>query len=152
MWKNGCDFPLEKHTVPIGDFLGIWELPWNYLGKTTTWKQGLSQDFINACPKQQFQNFARPDLATYLLQILIPATSNSLVCQKWQFILQLWPRRWLVRKIFGYYTQKSNWKIIIENFACPNRRFLGNYLSKRQVGRVLVPAWKRKWGGLDAIS
>ena len=23
-------------------------------------------------------------------------------------------------------------------FACPNRRFLGNYLSKRQVGRVLA--------------
>ena len=23
-------------------------------------------------------------------------------------------------------------------FACPNRRFLGNYLSKRQVGQVLA--------------
>ena len=44
--------------------------------------QGLSQDFKNACPKQQYQNFARPDLATNLLQILIPATFNSLVCKK----------------------------------------------------------------------
>ena len=30
-----------------------------------------------------------PDLATYLLQILIPATINSLVCQKGQFTLHL---------------------------------------------------------------
>ena len=46
---------------------------------------------------------ARPDLATYLLQILIPAIFNSLLCQKGQFKLQQCPRRWLVRKIFGYY-------------------------------------------------
>ena len=43
----------------------------------------------------------------------------------------------LLGNIFGYYTKKVRIeKIIIENFACPNRRFLGNYLSKRQVGRV----------------
>ena len=53
-----------------------------------------------------FKSFARPDLATYLLQILISATFNSLVCQKGQFKLQLCPRRWLVRKIFDYYTPK----------------------------------------------
>ena len=53
-----------------------------------------------------FKNSARPDLATNLLQILIPATINSLVCQKGQFTLQLCPRRWFVRKIFGYYAQK----------------------------------------------
>ena len=53
-----------------------------------------------------FKISARPDLATYLLQILIPATFSSLVCQKEQFILQLCPKRWLVRKIFGYYTPK----------------------------------------------
>ena len=29
-----------------------------------------------------FKNFARPDLATYLLQILVPDTCNSFVCQK----------------------------------------------------------------------
>ena len=41
---------------------------------------------------------ARPDLATYL-----PTTFSSLVCQNGQFTLQLSPRRWFVRKIFGYY-------------------------------------------------
>ena len=53
-----------------------------------------------------FKSSARPDLATDLLQILIAATINSLVCQKGQFKLQLCPRRWFVRKIFGYHTQK----------------------------------------------
>ena len=38
----------------------------------------------------KFKIFARPDLATYLLKILIPATFNSLVCQKGQFTLQLY--------------------------------------------------------------
>ena len=50
--------------------------------------------------------FALPDLATYLLQILIPATFSSLVCQKGQFTFQLCLRRWFVRKIFSYYTPK----------------------------------------------
>ena len=49
---------------------------------------------------------ARPDLAAKLLQILIQATFNSLVCQKRQFTLQLCPRRWLVRMIFVYYPPK----------------------------------------------
>ena len=53
-----------------------------------------------------FKNFARPDLATYLLQILIPATFNSLVCQKRQFTLQLCSRRWFVRNIFVNYPPK----------------------------------------------
>ena len=48
----------------------------------------------------------RTSSTTNLLQIVIPATINSLVCQKGQFTLQLCPRRWFVRKIFGYYTQK----------------------------------------------
>ena len=50
-----------------------------------------------------FKISARPDLDTNLL-LLIPATINSIVCQKEQFILQLCPRRWFVRKIFGYCT------------------------------------------------
>ena len=39
---------------------------------------------ISKMPVQNsnFQNFACPDLATYLLQILIPATFNSLECVK----------------------------------------------------------------------
>ena len=49
-----------------------------------------------------FKISARPDLATDLLQIIIPTTFNSLVCQKEQFILQLCPRRWYVRKICVY--------------------------------------------------
>ena len=40
----------------------------------------------------KFKISARPDLATNLLQILIPATINSLVYQKGQFTLQLCPR------------------------------------------------------------
>ena len=40
--------------------------------------------------------------------------------------------------IWLLHSKSQKWKIIIENFACPNRRFLGNYLSKRQVGRVLA--------------
>ena len=49
---------------------------------------------------------ARPDLATNLLQILIPGICNSLLCQKGQFTLQQCPRRWLVRNIFGNYPPK----------------------------------------------
>ena len=48
-----------------------------------------------------FKITARPDLATNQLQRLIPATINSLVCQKGQVTLQLHPRRWFGRKIFG---------------------------------------------------
>ena len=82
-----------------------------------------------------FKVSARPDLATNLLHILISVTINSQVCQKGQFTPHLCPRRWFVRKIFGYYSLKVKiLKIVIEIFACPNRRFLGNYLSKRQVG------------------
>ena len=46
---------------------------------------------------------ARPDSATNLLQILIPTTSNSLLCQKVQFTLQLCLRIWFLREIFGWY-------------------------------------------------
>ena len=53
-----------------------------------------------------FNISALPDLATYLIQIPIPATINSLVCHKGQFTLQLCPRRWFVGKIFCYYNPK----------------------------------------------
>ena len=53
-----------------------------------------------------FKMFARQDLATYLLQIPIPATFNRLVCQKGHFILQLCPKRWFIREIVGYCIQK----------------------------------------------
>ena len=63
---------------------------------------------ISEMPVQNsiFKISARPDLATNLLQILIPATFNSLVCQKGQLTLLLCPRRWFVRKIFIYYPPK----------------------------------------------
>ena len=54
-----------------------------------------------------FKISACPDLATNLLQILIPATFNSLLC----------PKRWFVRNIFGTYPpkvkiEKSSQKIL----------------------------------------
>ena len=87
-----------------------------------------------------FKISARPDLATTLLQILIPATISSLVCQKGQFTLQQCPRRRFVRKIFGYYTpkvksEKSSYKFCLSKHY---RRFFGNYLFKRQAGQVLA--------------
>ena len=57
----------------------------------------------------QINNFissACPDLATNQIEILIPATFNSLVCQKGQFTLHLCLRKWFVRKIFGYFPPK----------------------------------------------
>ena len=67
---------------------------------------------ISKMPVQnsKFKISARPDLATNLLQILIPATINSLVCQRGQFTLQLCHRSWFVRKIFGYYFPKVKLK------------------------------------------
>ena len=52
---------------------------------------------ISKMPVQNsnFKISAHPDLATNLLEILIPATFDSLVCKKGQFSLQLCPRRLL---------------------------------------------------------
>ena len=47
-----------------------------------------------------------PDLTTNLLQILIPTTFISLLCQKRLFILQLCPEDGLFGKYFVYYPQK----------------------------------------------
>ena len=65
-------------------------------------RQGLSQDFRNACPNSNFKISARPDLATNLLKICITATFNSIERQKGQFILKWCPRRWFAIKIFVY--------------------------------------------------
>ena len=40
--------------------------------------------------------------------------------------------------LLGKYLVITPQRVIIEIFACPNRRFLGNYLSKRQVGQDLA--------------
>ena len=82
---------------------------WQYSGPTfqvTILRRVLARILKMPVPKINFKISVRPDLATSLLQILIPATINSLVCQKGQFTLQLCPRNWFVRKTFGYYTQK----------------------------------------------
>ena len=49
---------------------------------------------------------AHPDLATYLLELLIPAMYDSLLGQKGQFTLQQGPRRGLVRKFLVNTPQK----------------------------------------------
>ena len=87
-----------------------------------------------------FKISVRPDLATKLLWILLQATINSLLCQKGQFTLQPCPRRWFVRKIFGYYTpkvkiEKSSLKCLpvqtggFEEITCPKDRQDGPWLS-----------------------
>ena len=79
-----------------------------------------------------FKISAHPDLAAKLLQIRIPATFNSLVCQKGQFTLQLCPERLFVRMIFVYYPpQKSKLKNLHRDFC----------LSKQEVFRK-VPVQK----------
>ena len=47
--------------------------------------------------KSNSQISALPDLATNLLQILIPNTFDSLLCEKGQFTLQSSPSRWIFR-------------------------------------------------------
>ena len=91
---------------------------------------------ISKMPVQNsnFQKFARPDLATYLLQILIPATFVSLVCQKGQFTLQLCPRRWFVRKISCYNTSKL--KNHRRKFCLSKQEAFRNYLSVQKTGRT----------------
>ena len=81
---------------------------------------------------------ARPDLAINLLQILIPATINSLVCQKGQFTLQLCPRRWFVTKYLVITPQKSKLKNLHRNVCLSKQFFLGNCLFRRLTGRFLV--------------
>ena len=81
---------------------------------------------------------ARPDLAINLLQILIPATINSLVCQKGQFTLQLCPRRWFVTKYLVITPQKSKLKNLHRNVCLSKQVFLGNCLFRRLTGRFLV--------------
>ena len=64
---------------------------------------------------------ARPDLATYLLQILIPYTnyvhSIAYCFKKCQFTLQLCPERWFVRKMWLLPRKKSQLKILYRNLC-----------------------------------
>ena len=89
---------------------------------------------ISKMPVQNsnFKISARPDLATRLLQILIPKILYGLLCQKRKFTPQLCHRKWFGRKIFT--SHKSKLKILCRNFACLKRRISGNCLSKRWAG------------------
>ena len=80
--------------------------------------------------------FTCPDLATNLLQILIPATFNSLVCPKGQFTLQLCPRRWFVRKIFVYYPPKSQTRKIFIEIFCLSKQEVYRELPVQKTGRT----------------
>ena len=82
-----------------------------------------------------FKISARPDLATSLLQILIPATINSLVCQKGQFTLQLCPRSGLLGKYLVITPRKS--KLKNHRKCC---------LSKQEVFRTLPDQKKGRTG------
>ena len=133
--------------VKVPSFLGFWSCTIKY-----SWKKQQSCMLTPAytcrvlarISKMPVQNInskisAWPDLATYQLYILILTTFNSLLCQKGHFTLQLCPRRWFVSKITWLLPPKSkNWKLFIEIFACPKRRFSGNCISKRQAGWVLA--------------
>ena len=75
--------------------------------------QGLSQDFKNACPKKQFQNFC-PSKFSYvqLLQILIPIIFNSLLCQKVLFTVHFSHVHKMVLNYFHFFSYRSNLKSI----------------------------------------
>ena len=79
--------------------------------------------------------FIRPDLATYLLQILIPTTFIVAQCVKkgnlhFSYVLE--------DGILGKYLVITPQKSKLKNHHKSFSRFSGNYLSKRQVGRVLA--------------
>ena len=82
-----------------------------------------------------FKMSARPDLATNLLQILIPATFNNLVCQKGQFTLQLCPRRCFFRKIFVNYPPKVKIEKLHRIF-CLSKQEVLRKLPVQKTGRT----------------
>ena len=86
-----------------------------------------------------FKISACPDLATQLLQFLIPTIFGSRLCQKGNVHISHVLEDDLLRK---YLVITPNVKIInykiLEIFACPKIRFSGNCLSKRQVVRIFA--------------
>ena len=70
-----------------------------------------------------FKISARPDLATDLLQILIPAISNRLVCQKGQFHFSYVLEDGLLEKYLVITTQKSKLKNLHRNFCLSKQEF-----------------------------
>ena len=85
-----------------------------------------------------FKISARPDLATSLLQILIPATINSLVCHKGQFTnlhFSYVIEDGLLRKYFVITPQKSKLKNLDRNF-CLSKQVVFRKLPAQKTGRT----------------
>ena len=76
------------------------------------------------------------DLATNLLQMLIPAMFDSLLCQKGQLTLKICPISWFVRKIFG--SQKSKLKDLYRDFCLFKKEVFVKPLSKRKARQVMA--------------
>ena len=105
---------------------------------------GFSQDFdfFNTSPKHQFQICAHPNLASQLLQF----------CQIRQLALHPCPRRWFVRKRYGYQPQKVKIKKssqelllfqkgVFQEIACPkviksSKCFSHEFLKLKFKGRT----------------
>ena len=58
--------------------------------------------------KNNLKVSAHPELATLLLQMLIPTSLDSLLDKKGQFTLQPSHSRWFVWNIFDYYLLKMS--------------------------------------------
>ena len=87
---------------------------------------------ISKVPDQnsKFKIPAHPDLATSLLQILIPATISSLVCQKGQYTLQL-----CLREYFFITPEKSRLINFHRNF-CLSKQVVFRKLPVQKTGRT----------------
>ena len=82
-----------------------------------------------------FKISARPDLATSLLQILIPATINSLVCHKGHLHFSYAIEDGLLRKYFVITPQKSKLKNLDRNF-CLSKQVVFRKLPVQKTGRT----------------
>ena len=87
---------------------------------------------ISKMPDQnsKFKIPAHPDLATSLLQILIPATISSLVCQKGQYTLQL-----CLREYIFITPEKSRLRNFHRNF-CLSKQVVFRKLPVQKTGRT----------------
>ena len=82
-----------------------------------------------------FKISARPDLAINLLQILIPATINSLVCQKGNLHFSYVIEDGLLGKYLVITTQKSKLKNFQRNF-CLSKQEVFRKLPVQKTGRT----------------
>ena len=74
--------------------------------------------------KSNYKYLGHHELATYPVKkfLHVPTTFYSLLCQKGQFTLQSYPRRWFFRKKFI-----TAFEAIIEKFSCRD-----DHLSKKE--------------------